>query len=126
MNALKGVLETYPRINMQNTLDKDLYEILGVKKDASEKEIQRSFRKLAKKYHPDVNQGNKESEQKFKEVNLAYEVLKDAKKRAQYDQMRAMGANPFARAGQGRYSSPPGGFGPDQFADFGLGDLFEE
>ncbi len=61
-------------------MDKDVYEILGVKKSATEKEIQSAFRKFAKKYHPDVNPGNKEAEQKFKEVNLAYEVLKDPKK----------------------------------------------
>jgi DnaJ-class molecular chaperone len=112
-------------------LDKDLYEILGVKKDANEKEIQSAFRKLAKKYHPDMNPNNKEAEQKFKEVNLANEVLKDPKKRAQYDQMRAAGANPFSQRGGGRpgyAGGAPGGFGagPDAFADFGLGDLFEE
>ena len=77
-------------------MDKDLYEILGVKKDASEQDIRKAFRTLAKKFHPDTNQGNKEAERKFKEVNFAHEVLKDAKKRAQYDQMRAVGANPFA------------------------------
>lgn len=110
-------------------MEKDLYEILGVKKDANEKEIQAAFRKLAKKFHPDVNPGNKDAELKFKEVNLANEVLKDPKKRAQYDQMRAMGANPFARGGESRGSyrgGQPGGFNPDAFADFGLGDLFEE
>ena len=74
-------------------MDKDLYEILGIKKDASERDIQQAFRRLAKKHHPDVNPGNKDAEQKFKEANLANEVLKDPKKRAQYDQMRAMGAN---------------------------------
>jgi DnaJ-class molecular chaperone len=114
-----------------NELDKDLYEILGVKKNATESEIRKAFLKLAKKYHPDVNSGNKEFEQKFKEVNLAYEVLKDAKKRAQYDQMRAAGANPFARRGAGGPGqwSPGGGQGGSYTADFGdlgLGDLFEE
>lgn len=108
--------------------DKDLYEILGVKKSATDTEIRKAFLKLAKKFHPDVNPGNKEAEQKFKEVNLAYEVLKDTKKRAQYDQMRAAGANPFAR-GQAPGGGPgagQGGFGPDIFGDLGLGDLFEE
>lgn len=109
-------------------MDKDLYEILGVKKDASESEIKKAFHKFAKKYHPDLNPNDKAAEQKFKEVNLAYEVLKDKKKRAQYDQMRAMGANPFARqhqhAGAGGFGG--GGMGGDPFADFGLGDLFEE
>lgn len=108
-------------------MDKDLYEILGVKKDASETEIRKAFLKLAKKFHPDVNPDNKESELKFKEVNLAYEVLKDKKKRQQYDAMRAAGRNPFEPGAR-----PPGGGGgfggggPDPFQDFGLGDLFQE
>lgn len=106
-------------------MDKDLHEILGVKKDATEAEVRKAFLKLAKKYHPDVNQGNKEAEQKFKEVNLAYEVLKDSKKRAQYEQMRAAGANPFAQAGQGTWRAGQG-FGPQDFGDLGLGDLFQE
>ncbi|MCB0418156.1 MAG: J domain-containing protein [Bdellovibrionaceae bacterium] len=104
-------------------LDKDLYEILGVSKGASESEIRKAFHKHAKKYHPDVNQGDKAAEQKFKEVNLAYEVLKDKKKRAHYDQMRAQGRNPFA---QNAHAGGGGHFDPDAFADFGLGDLFEE
>ncbi len=109
-------------------VDKDLYEVLGVKKDSNESEIKKAFYKLAKKYHPDVNQNDKAAEQKFKEVNLAYEVLKDTKKRAQYDQMRAMGANPFARQRQhaGTGGGFPGGMGGDAYQDFGLGDLFEE
>lgn len=106
-------------------MDKDLYEILGLKKTATEAEIKKSFRQLAKKYHPDVNPNDKVAEQKFKEVNLAYEVLKDAKKRAHYDQMRALGANPFARG-----EAHAGGFRGAQysgdFGDMGLGDLFEE
>jgi DnaJ-class molecular chaperone len=106
-------------------VDKDLYEVLGVKKDATESEIRKAFLKAAKKYHPDVNPGNKEAEQRFKEVNLAYEVLKDAKKRAQYDQMRAAGANPFAGAGQ-QGGWRPGAPGYENFSDFGLGDLFQE
>lgn len=107
-------------------MDKDLYEVLGVKKNANESEIRKAFLKLAKKYHPDVNPNDKVAEQKFKEVNLAYEVLKDSKKRQHYDQMRAMGANPFAqRAGGPGYAGGPG-MGPQDFTDLGLGDLFEE
>lgn len=108
-------------------MDKDLYEILGIKKEATENEIRKAYLKLAKKYHPDVNPGDKIAEQKFKEINLAYEVLKDEKKRAQYNQMRAMGANPFARAGAGARPGS-GGYasGPEVFDQFGLGDLFEE
>ena len=109
-------------------MDKDLYEILGVKKEATESEVRKAYLKLAKKYHPDVNPGDKSAEQKFKEINLAYEVLKDEKKRAQYDQMRAMGANPFARARAGAGAGPGGfgGAGGEPFDNFGLGDLFEE
>lgn len=108
-------------------MDKDLYEVLGVKKSATESEIRKAFLKLAKKYHPDVNPNDKVAEQKFKEVNLAYEVLKDAKKRQHYDQMKAMGANPFAQ-GAGRAAGWAGGpgMGPQDFSDLGLGDLFEE
>lgn len=107
-------------------MDKDLYEILGVKKDANEKDIRKAFHTLAKRYHPDVNPGDKQAEQRFKEVNLAYEVLKDSKKRNQYDQMRAMGADPFAQAGARRGAAAGGSYGPEFYAEFGLGDLFEE
>jgi curved DNA-binding protein len=110
-------------------LDKDLYEILGVKKDATDAEIRKAFLGLAKKYHPDVNPGDKEAEVKFKELSFAHEVLKDKKKRAQYDQMRAAsGRGPFRPGGTGSWSEAPssGGFSYDAFSDFGLGDLFQE
>lgn len=64
---------------------RDYYDILGVKRGANEKEIRRAFRKLARQYHPDVNQGDKGAEAKFKEINAAYEVLSDADKRKKYD-----------------------------------------
>ncbi|HHB80110.1 MAG TPA: J domain-containing protein [Saprospiraceae bacterium] len=68
---------------------KDYYKILGIKKGASEKEIKKAYRKLAKKYHPDNNPDNKASEEKFKEINEAYEVLKDPEKRKQYEELGA-------------------------------------
>src|SRR5512144_2327415 len=71
---------------MGSTTKRDYYDVLGISKSASESDIKKAFRKLARKYHPDVNPGNKSSEQMFKEINEAYEVLSDAKKRQQYDQ----------------------------------------
>src|SRR5256885_16938783 len=66
---------------------KDYYKILGVSKDASEKEIRQAYRKLARKYHPDVNPDNKEAEEKFNEINEANEALSDPEKRKKYDEM---------------------------------------
>lgn len=81
---------------------KDYYKILGVGREASKDEIAKAFKKLARKYHPDLNPGNKESEEKFKEINEAYEVLKDEQKRKMYDQLgpnwqqgQQFGGNPF-------------------------------
>ena len=65
---------------------RDYYEILGVKRDASADELKKAFRQLARKYHPDLNKGSKEAEEKFKEINEAYQVLSDPQKKAQYDQ----------------------------------------
>lgn len=68
---------------------KDYYKILGVNRDVSEKEIKRAYRRLARQFHPDVNPGDKQAEEKFKEINEAYEVLGDSEKRAKYDQLGA-------------------------------------
>ena len=81
--------------------EKDYYEILGVKKTATEAELKKAYRELAKKYHPDKNKGNKEAENKFKEISEAYAVLSDSEKRSQYDRLGREafgpgGANPFA------------------------------
>ena len=96
---------------------RDLYEVLGLQKGASADEIKKAYRKLAKKYHPDLNPGDKEAEKKMKEVNGAYEVLSDAEKKARYDQYGFAGIDPNYAGGAGG-----GGFGG--FQDFDLGDIF--
>ena len=86
---------------------RDYYEVLGIQKGASDDEIKKAFRKLAVKYHPDKNPGDKEAEEKFKEVNEAYSVLSDKTKRQRYDQFGhagvggagAAGGNPFGGGG---------------------------
>ena len=100
---------------------RDYYEVLGVKKDASADEIKKAYRKMAMKYHPDRNPGDKEAEEKFKEVGEAYEVLSDADKKARYDQYGFAGVDPNFGAGAGGYGGAGfGGF--DGFSD--LGDIF--
>ncbi len=106
---------------------KDYYKILGVDRTAKEQEIKRAYRDLAKKYHPDHNPGNKQAEEKFKEVNEAYEVLGDPKKRARYDQMgesysrwQQAGGNPGNFNWTDWYTQAPGG----RVQVDNLGDLF--
>ena len=79
---------------------RDYYEVLGVDKNASEDEIKRAYKKLARKYHPDMNPGDKEAEEKFKEINEANEVLSDPEKKARYDQFGFAGTDPNYGAGQ--------------------------
>lgn len=100
--------------------DRDYYEILGVGREASDEEIKKAYRKLAIKYHPDKNKGNKEAEEKFKEATEAYEILRDPQKRQAYNQ--------FGKAGVNMDGS--GGFGRGAYQDFSdifgdLGDIFE-
>ena len=100
----------------QDWFDKDFYKTLGVSKDVSEADLKKTYRKLARKYHPDSNQGDATAEAKFKEISEAYSVLSDAEQRAEYDQIRAMGSGArFTAGGQGA-----GGF-EDVFSMFGQG-----
>ena len=115
--------------------EKDYYEVLGVSKDASEKDVTRAYRSLAKQYHPDANQGNAAAEERFKEVSAAYDVLGDADKRKEYDEVRQMVASGVGGPGGYGFGGPggfggAGGFGETiNFEDIGgfgdiLGNLF--
>lgn len=97
---------------------RDYYEVLGINKGANEDEIKKAYRNLAKQHHPDVNQGKKESEAKFKEINEAYEVLGDKDKKAKYDQFGHAGIDPNGFGGAGGGGGFGGGFG-------GFEDIFD-
>lgn len=113
---------------------KDYYKILGVTKSASQAEIKKAYRALAKKYHPDKNKGDKAAEDRFKDISEAYEVIGDPEKRKQYDQLGANWKQYQQTGGQHqRYSGQPGGgfqgFGgdpADMFGDGGFSDFFQQ
>src|SRR5436305_421584 len=101
---------------------KDYYKTLGVSEKASADELKKAYRKLAKKYHPDVTGGDKAKEAKFKEISEAYETVGDEKKRAQYDELRS---NPFA-GGMPGGARPGGGFPGGGAQGFDINDLFSQ
>src|SRR6201986_3504361 len=105
-------------MSAKDYLEKDYYKVLGVPKTAKADEIKSSYRKLARKYHPDANKGDRDAEDRFKEISEAHDVLSDEKKRKEYDEARSMFGGFRAPGAGGRPGQPGGGFG------FDLGDLF--
>jgi molecular chaperone DnaJ len=107
-------------MSAKDYLEKDYYKVLGVPKTAKADEIKSSYRKLARKYHPDANKGDRDAEERFKEISEAHDVLSDEKKRKEYDEARSMFGGGFRVPGAGGRApgQPGGGFG------FDLGDLF--
>lgn len=100
----------------QDWFDKDFYKVLGVSKDVSDADLKKTYRKLARKYHPDSNPGDAAAEAKFKEISEAYSVLSDPEERKEYDQIRAMGSG-------ARFTAPGGGAGGGGFDDV-FGGMF--
>src|SRR5712692_3197818 len=108
---------------MPTTTKEDYYKTLGVKRSASAEDIRKAYRRLARKYHPDLNPGDKASEERFKQVQEAYDILSDPTKREMYDQVGFDSETGFYPGGAGRASAggpPPGGFG---FSGFDFSDF---
>ena len=102
----------------QDWFDKDFYKVLGVSKDVPQAELKKTYRKLARQYHPDSNPGDAKAEAKFKEISEAYSVLSDEEQRKEYDQVRAMGSG-------ARFTAPGGGAGAGGFEDV-FGGMFNQ
>ena len=105
-------------MNTKDFVEKDYYKVLGVPKDATEAEIKKAYRKLAREFHPDANKGDAKAEDRFKEISEANDILGDPKRRKEYDEARALFGNGGFRAGPGGPGGPGGSF------NFDLGDLF--
>lgn len=103
-------------MSTKDFVEKDYYKVLGVPKDATEAEIKKAYRKLAREYHPDANKGDVKAEERFKEISEAHDILGDPKRRKEYDEARALFGNGGFRA--------PGSGGPGGSFNFDLGDLF--
>jgi molecular chaperone DnaJ len=106
-------------------MDKDFYKLLGVDRKATDVDIKKAYRKLARKYHPDLNPGSKTAEAKFKEIQEAYSVLSDPKKKRQYDQFGFVGNAPPPGSGRGAYSSGFDGFDFSNIGTSSFGDFFQ-
>ncbi len=109
--------------------EKDYYAVLGVAEGVSDKELARAYKKLAKQFHPDANQGNKDAEDRFKEISAAYDVLGDSGRRKEYDEVRKMVASGMGPSGAGYGPGGPGGFGGGQtfrFETDGEGGFFSD
>src|SRR5256714_7416867 len=104
-------------MSTKDFIEKDYYKVLGVPKDATEAEIKKAYRKLAREYHPDANKGNVKAEERFKEISEANDVLGDPKKRKEYDEGRALFGNGGFRPGPG--AGRTGGFNFDPSDPFG-------
>ncbi|OEV11115.1 molecular chaperone DnaJ [Streptomyces nanshensis] len=105
-------------MSTKDFIEKDYYKVLGVPKDATEAEIKKAYRKLARENHPDANRGDEKAEERFKDASEAYDVLGDAKRRKEYDEARALFGNGGIRTGGPGGAGGPGGF------NFDLNDLF--
>ncbi len=120
----QGCLTQYIWVEYNHCMDyKDYYKILGVERSATESEIKSAFRKLALQYHPDRNPGNKAAEEKFKEINEAYEVLSDKEKRSRYDQLGESYSSWQQRGAPGNFNWGEWTAAPGGRVSFDMNDL---